>query len=123
MAKFRARKFRAHLMAALIFAFPALAQDAGSVDGGTPGVEQFYGECKPAPPMIQLDGGDLLVPLRRQQRNNCMLAACESYANAKLKEEPSEVKPLTVVGVVGAALTLAIGMFILGYEAPHLGGK
>ncbi len=98
-----------------------LAQDAGAPDAGLPSVEQLYVACGDAPLMTyDEDAGNFIVPLRRQQRNNCKLVACETYADAKLKEEvPVHSNPGTVLVLVTGAIVLFGGGIVLGYMLPH----
>lgn len=92
--------------------------DAGAVDGGA-GVDSLYVQCGDAPLMEPIDGG-YFVPERRQQRNNCKLAACEFYANGKMKEPETSAAPASaVIILVSAALVLFGGGIVVGYLAPH----
>lgn len=88
-------------------------------DGGRP-VETLYSVCGDAPLMTAVDGG-FLVPFRRQQRNNCKLAACEDYANAQMSKQPDEatIGPGTVAAVAGAGVVLAAIAAAIAYFAPH----
>ncbi len=86
-----------------------LAQDGG--------VEQLYAKCADAPLLVPMDGG-FWEPMARQQRQNCKLAACESYARSRLAEPQAsgEASPGLVLGLVGGGLALVALAFLLGYE-------
>ncbi len=93
------------------------------IDAG-PRVEDLYIKCGDAPEMeIAGDGGYYLVPLRRQQRNNCKLAACENFANATMQQLPQTSSSVGVMAVVVGAVVLFGGGIVLGYMIPHLGTK
>jgi len=101
------------ILSLLSQAAPVPAPDAGVT------VESLYVECGDAPLMEPVDGG-FFVPLRRQQRNNCKLAACESYANSKLQSETQEPTSTGIVLVIiGSALALVGLGVVAGYLAPH----
>jgi len=99
----------------------AILAQASAVDVGAPAVDQLYVLCGDAPLMEEVDGG-FFVPLRRQQRNNCKLAACEAFAEPKLKDEPPREpsSPAVVLGVVSVAIILFGGGIVLGYMMPHM---
>ncbi len=91
----------------------------GAPDGGPAGVEQLYTACPDAPLLVEVDGG-YFTPELRQRRENCRMAACESYAQAHLAEAPaSAASPGLVLGLVGGGLIL-VGLAALGgYLLPH----
>lgn len=91
------------------------ALDGGSLDAGAP-VEQLYVQCADAPKAEEVDGG-LFEPWPRVKRENCKMAACESFVNDKLTA--TEGSPGTVLALVGGGVAVAALAFIIGFVVPH----
>ena len=107
----------------LVAALLAQAPDAGVPDAGPAdllSVDQLYTACGDAPVMtFDADAGNFIVPLRRQQRNNCKLAACEEFATAKLKEDSGPAYPGTALALVAGGVALMAISVAIGYLIPH----
>jgi hypothetical protein len=97
-----------------------LAALLAQADVADAGVRQLYSQCPDAPLVVAVDGG-FFTPELRQRRENCKLAACEDYANAKLAESApgSTSSPGVVLSLVGGGLALVALAVVAGYLLPH----
>lgn len=107
----------------LLLALLAQAPDAGSDALPAPGpvtVESLYLNCPDAPLAEVLDGGGYFVPEERARREGCKLAACESVAAARLREDQDQKShPGTVLILIGGGVVLATTAFLVGFFLPH----
>lgn len=78
-----------------------------AADGGTLFSDSLYSTCREAPPVVQLDGGWVLLPPERAERNACLMATCETDRQTRQNQsQPAQWVQVTTA-IASAVIAVA----------------